>query len=255
MAIFYVVGGIIVILGNITNLPSGLAAIFSMAFNMQSVAGGVGGTIMVSMMQSLRWGVARGVFSNEAGLGSAAITAAAATTDNPVRQGYINMTGTFFDTIVVCTITGLAIASSGVLGTLDASGELVTGSTLTILAFSTVLGKAGGILVSIGIALFAFSTIIGWEYHGEKAFEYLVKKPKYCIIYRIIFSLVSYIGATTTLQIVWNFSDVMNGLMAIPNLICLLALSSVIAKDVEEFQEVIKAEKEEKNSIASEELA
>ncbi len=255
MAIFYVVGGIIVILGNITNLPSGLAAIFSMAFNMQSVAGSVGGTIMVSMMQSLRWGVARGVFSNEAGLGSAAITAAAATTDNPVRQGYINMTGTFFDTIVVCTITGLAIASSGVLGTLDASGELVTGSTLTILAFSTVLGKAGGILVSIGIALFAFSTIIGWEYHGEKAFEYLVKKPKYCIIYRIIFSLVSYIGATTTLQIVWNFSDVMNGLMAIPNLICLLALSSVIAKDVEEFQEVIKAEKEEKNSIASEELA
>lgn len=255
MAVFYVVGGIIVILGNIRNVPSGLATIFSMAFNMQSVAGGVGGTIMVSMMQSLRWGVARGVFSNEAGLGSAAITAAAATTDNPVRQGYINMTGTFFDTIVVCTITGLIIASSGVLGTLDAAGEVVTGSALTILAFSTVLGRAGGILVSIGIALFAFSTIIGWEYHGEKAFEYLVKKPKYCIIYRIIFSLVSYIGATTTLQIVWNFSDVMNGLMAIPNLISLLALSGVIAKDVEEFQEVIKAEKEQKEPIVSEELA
>ncbi|WP_294405411.1 sodium:alanine symporter family protein [uncultured Clostridium sp.] len=255
MAVFYVVGGIIVILGNISNLPSGIAAIFSMAFSMKSVAGGVGGTIMVSMMQSLRWGVARGVFSNEAGLGSAAITAAAATTDNPVRQGYINMTGTFFDTIVVCTITGLAIAGSGVLGTLDASGEVVTGSALTILAFSTVLGKAGGILVSIGIALFAFSTIIGWEYHGEKAFEYLVKKPKYCIIYRVVFSLVSYIGATTTLQIVWNFSDVMNGLMAIPNLISLLALSSVVVKDVEEFQEVIKAEKQQKNTIISEELA
>lgn len=252
MAIFYVIGGIVVILGNIKGLPNGVATIFSMAFSMKSVAGGVGGTIMVSMMQSLRWGVARGVFSNEAGLGSAAITAAAATTDNPVRQGYINMTGTFLDTIVVCTITGLAIASSGVLGTLDASGELVTGSALTILAFSTVLGKIGGILVSIGIALFAFSTIIGWEYHGEKAFEYLVKKPKYCIIYRIVFSLVSYIGATTTLQIVWNFSDVMNGLMAIPNLICLLALSSVIAKDVEEFQETIKAEKE---STLSEEPA
>ena len=252
MAIFYVIGGIVVILGNIKGLPNGVATIFSMAFSMKSVAGGVGGTIMVSMMQSLRWGVARGVFSNEAGLGSAAITAAAATTDNPVRQGYINMTGTFLDTIVVCTITGLAIASSGVLGTLDASGELVTSSALTILAFSTVLGKIGGIFVSIGIALFAFSTIIGWEYHGEKAFEYLVKKPKYCIIYRIVFSLVSYIGATTTLQIVWNFSDVMNGLMAIPNLICLLALSSVIAKDVEEFQETIKAEKE---STLSEEPA
>ena len=231
-----------------------------MAFNTHAVAGGVGGTIMVSMMQSLRWGVARGVFSNEAGLGSAAITAAAATTDNPVRQGYINMTGTFFDTIVVCTITGLAIASSGVLGTVDpATGELVTGSALTILAFSSVLGKAGGVLVSVGIALFAFSTIIGWEYHGEKAFEYLVKKPKYCIIYRIVFSLVSYIGATTTLQIVWNFSDVMNGLMAIPNLISLLALSGVIAKDVKEFQKIIETEKEEKkrekDMIGSGELA
>ena len=248
MAVFYVIGGLVVIIGNITNLPNGLVQIFSMAFNPHAVAGGVGGTIMVSMMQSLRWGVARGVFSNEAGLGSAAITAAAATTDNPVRQGYINMTGTFFDTIVVCTITGLAIASSGVLGTVDASGEFVTGSALTILAFSTVLGKAGGILVSIGITLFAFSTIIGWEYHGEKAFEYLVKKPKYCIIYRIVFSLVSYIGATTTLQLVWNFSDVMNGLMAIPNLISLLALSGVIAKDVKEFQRVIEAEKAEKKN-------
>ncbi len=248
MAVFYVIGGLVVIIGNITNLPNGLVQIFSMAFNPHAVAGGVGGTIMVSMMQSLRWGVARGVFSNEAGLGSAAITAAAATTDNPVRQGYINMTGTFFDTIVVCTITGLAIASSGVLGTVDASGEFVTGSALTILAFSTVLGKAGGILVSIGITLFAFSTIIGWEYHGEKAFEYLVKKPKYCIIYRIVFSLVSYIGATTTLQFVWNFSDVMNGLMAIPNLISLLALSGVIAKDVKEFQRVIEAEKAEKKN-------
>ncbi len=246
MAIFYMIGGIIVILGNIKGLPSGLATIFSMAFSVESVAGGVGGTIMVSMMQSLRWGVARGVFSNEAGLGSAAITAAAATTDNPVRQGYINMTGTFFDTIVVCTVTGLAIASSGVLGTLDASGELVTGSALTILAFSTVLGKAGGILVSIGIALFAFSTIIGWEYHGEKAFEYIFKKPKYNIIYRVVFSLVAYIGATTTLKIVWSFSDIMNGLMAIPNLICLIALSGVIAKDVKEFQKTIEEEKQAK---------
>ncbi|MBU5315240.1 sodium:alanine symporter family protein [Clostridium bornimense] len=248
MAVFYVLAGILVILFNIKNLPSGVATIFKMAFSTKAAAGGVGGTIMVSMMQSLRWGVARGVFSNEAGLGSAAITAAAATTDNPVRQGYINMTGTFFDTIVVCTITGLAIASSGVLGTLDASLELVTGSALTIMAFSSVLGKFGGILVSICIVLFAFSTIIGWEYHGEKAFEYLVKKPKYCIIYRIIFSLVSYIGATTALKVVWSFSDIMNGLMAIPNLICLLVLSGVLAKDVKEFQNIIIAEKQEKDS-------
>ncbi|MDD5794404.1 MAG: sodium:alanine symporter family protein [Clostridiales bacterium] len=243
MAVFYVIGGLIVIIFNISNLPSGVAKIFTMAFSIKSAAGGIGGTIVVSMTQSLRWGVARGVFSNEAGLGSAAITAAAATTDNPVRQGYINMTGTFFDTIVVCTITGLAIACSGVLGTVDASGELVTGSALTILAFSSVLGKFGGILVSIGISLFAFSTIIGWEYHGEKAFEYIFKNPKLNIIYRIVFSLIAYIGATTTLEVVWSFSDIMNGLMAIPNLISLIALSGVIAKDVKEYQKIIEKEK------------
>ena len=186
---------------------------------------------------------ARGVFSNEAGMGSAAITAAAATTDNHVRQGYINMTGTFYDTIVVCTITGLCIASSGVLGTTDASGELVSGAALTIAAFSTALGKWGAYLVTIGIALFAFSTILGWEYHGEKAFEYILGTHKYNMIYRILFSLIAYIGATTTLQIVWDFSDIANALMAIPNLICLLALSGEIAKDMIEFQKVIKAEK------------
>ena len=181
MGVFYVIAGLVVIVGNYQNIPSGVAQIFAMAFNPKSVAGGVGGTITASMMQSMRWGVARGVFSNEAGLGSAAITAAAATTDNHVRQGYINMTGTFFDTIIVCTVTGLAIASSGVLGMVDASGDAVTGSALTILAFSSVLGKVGGYLVTISIALFAFSTIIGWEYHGEKAFEYLFKTPKFNI--------------------------------------------------------------------------
>ena len=237
------------------NASEKLIKIFKMAFSMKSVAGGVGGTIVVSMTQALRWGVARGVFSNEAGLGSAAITAAAATTDNPVRQGYINMTGTFFDTIVICTITGLAIASSGVLGSVDKAGEIITGSALTIKAFSTVLGNLGGTVVSIGITLFAFSTIIGWEYHGEKAFEYIFKKPKYNIIYRVVFSLIAYIGATTTLEVVWSFSDVMNGLMAIPNLISLLALSGVIAKDVKEFQKIIekeKAEKKEEKSLKNE---
>lgn len=125
--------------------------------------------------------------SNEAGMGSAAITAAAATTDNPVRQGYINMTGTFWDTIVVCTITGLAIASSGVLGMTDAAGNMLTGSDVTIAAFETVLGSAGGWLVTIGITLFAFSTILGWEYHGEKAFEYLLGTHRFNMVYRLVF--------------------------------------------------------------------
>lgn len=244
MAIFYIIAGIIVIIGNIQNVPAGVMMIFRMAFSPQSVAGGVAGTMTASMMNAMRYGVARGVFSNEAGMGSAAITASAASTNTPVGQAYINMTGTFWDTIVVCTITGLCIASSGVLGSVDANGEYVTGAALTILAFKSVLGEAGAVLVSIAIALFAFSTILGWEYHGEKAFEYLFKGPKYNMIYRIIFSLIAYVGATTSLQIVWDFSDIANALMAIPNLICLLLLSGEIAKDMRAYQEVIEIEKE-----------
>ena len=244
MAIFYVIAGLIIIIGNISNLPAGVSMIFHMAFSVKAVGGGLCGTIVASMMSAMRFGVARGVFSNEAGMGSAAITAAAATTDHPVRQGYINMTGTFWDTIVVCTITGLSIASSGMLGAVNPdTGELYKGADLTIAAFKTVLGTPGAWLVCIGIALFAFSTILGWEYHGEKAFEYLLGTHKYNMIYRILFSLIAYVGATTSLEIVWNFSDIANAMMAIPNLICLLALSGEIAKDIKEFQKVIKAEK------------
>lgn len=243
MAIFYIIAGFIVVVMNIQNLPSGIVMIFKMAFSSQAVAGGGAGVITAGVMNAMRYGVARGVFSNEAGMGSAAITASAATTDDPVRQGYINMTGTFWDTIVVCTITGLCIASSGVLGTVGDDGELVQGAALTILAFKSALGEVGAILVTIGIALFAFSTILGWEYHGEKAFEYIFGTHKYNMAYRIIFSLVVFVGATTTLQVVWNFSDIANALMAIPNLICLLVMSKVIAKEVERFQPILDKEK------------
>lgn len=244
MAIFYVICGVIVIIGNIANLPAGVAMIFKMAFSVKAVGGGLCGMIVASMMNAMRYGVARGVFSNEAGMGSAAITAAAATTDNPVRQGYINMTGTFWDTIVVCTITGLAIASSGVLGMTDADGALLTGSDITIAAFQTVLGSGGGWLVTIGITLFAFSTILGWEYHGEKAFEYLLGTHKYNMVYRVVFSLIVYFGCTQTLSLVWNFSDIANALMAIPNLICMLMLSGEIAKDIRDFQPEIEKTRE-----------
>lgn len=240
MAIFYVIGGLIVIAGNIKNVPAGLAEIFRMAFSVKAVAGGVGGTIVASMMSGMRYGIARGVFSNEAGMGSAAITAASATTNNPVQQGYINMTGTFWDTIVVCTITGLCIASSGVLGMTGEDGKAIEGAQLTIEAFKTVLGPAGGWMVTIGIALFAFSTILGWEYHGEKALEYLAGTHKYNMVYRVVFSAVAFVGATTTLSIAWKFSDIANALMAVPNLICLLALSGELAKDVEKFQETFR---------------
>ena len=243
MAIFYIIAGLIVVVMNIQNLPSGIVMIFKMAFSSQAVAGGGASVITAGVMNAMRYGVARGVFSNEAGMGSAAITASAATTDDPVRQGYINMTGTFWDTIVVCTITGLCIASSGVLGTVGDDGKLVQGAALTILAFKSALGEVGAILVTIGIALFAFSTILGWEYHGEKAFEYIFGTHKYNMAYRIIFSLVVFVGATTTLQVVWNFSDIANALMAIPNLICLLVMSKVIAKEVERFQPILDKEK------------
>ncbi|MBO5371641.1 MAG: sodium:alanine symporter family protein [Lachnospiraceae bacterium] len=299
MAIFYMVCGVIVILGNIDKLWDGLSMTFQMAFSVKAVGGGLCGTITAGLMNSLRYGVARGVFSNEAGMGSAAITAAAAATDNPVRQGYVNMTGTFWDTIVVCTITGICIATSGVLGTTelketgkyavnkmaesvtlygageetlfrqeleydssincwsDSAGNQyffyeggayekhtpIKGAALTILAFESVLGETGGYLVSIGIVLFAFATIIGWEYHGEKAFEYLVHTHKYNMLYRVVFSLMVYVGATTALDIVWGFSDIANALMAVPNLICLLALSKEAAKDVRAFESIRMAER------------
>ncbi len=243
MAVFYVIAGLLCIIINIRNVPSGLYQIFVMAFNPKAVGGGVLGAITVSVMNSVRYGVARGCFSNEAGMGSAAITAAAATTDDCVRQGYINMTGTFFDTIVVCAITGLTIASSGVLGTNGADGTPLQGVMLTMAAFESALGIVGKYVVSIGIMLFAFSTIIGWEYHGEKAFEYLVPNLKYMIVYRVVFSLVVYVGATQALDFVWNFSDIMNALMAVPNLICMIMLSGVIKEEVERYQDVIESEK------------
>ena len=337
MAVLYVIAGVIVIIGNIANVPTGIVMIFKMAFSVKSVSGGLCGSIVASMMQALRFGVARGVFSNEAGMGSAAITAAAATTTDPVRQGYINMTGTFWDTIVVCSITGLCIASSGVLGstslsakgnyswqeeclvisstdvdsdktvvtnytvnlndnsitltqkgknqeelTLTKQGEMpyvdmelksvpydisgtwndssgneyifntdtsyeyhhvVEGSALTIRAFETVLGGVGGSLITISIALFAFSTILGWEYHGEKALEYLLGTHRFNMIYRIAFSLLAFVGATTTLEIAWTFSDIANALMAIPNLICMLALSGVIKSELERYQPILEEEK------------
>ena len=243
MAVFYILAGLTCIVLNIENIPHGLYLILMMAFDPTAVEGGVVGTITVSVMNAMRFGVARGCFSNEAGLGSAAISAAASTTDHPARQGYISMTGTFIDTIVVCSITGLTIASSGVLGMVGADGKPLTGVALTMAAFSTNIGVIGSYIVSIGIILFAYSTILGWEYNGEKAWEYLFGTHKYNIIYRVVFSLVVYVGATQTLDLVWNLSDIANALMAIPNLISILVLAPVIKEEVFSFQAVIEKEK------------
>lgn len=241
MAIFYVISAVSVIVINAHNIPAGLKEIFTMAFSVKAIAGGVAGSIVKSMMEAMRYGIARGVFSNEAGLGSAPIAAAAAKTDSPSRQGYINMTGTFFDTIIICTLTGLAIASSGLLGATGADGELLKGIDLTMAAFEAALGSVGKYVLSAGSALFAFSTILGWEYYGERSLEFLVKKRSVMYIYRVIFCMITYIGATQTLNVVWDFSDITNGLMAIPNLLCLLILNKEIAKECFKYQkEVIK---------------
>lgn len=243
MAVFYIAAGLLCIALNFENIPHGLYLIFMMAFDPAAVEGGVVGTITVSVMNAVRFGVARGYFSNEAGLGSAAISAAASTTDDPARQGYVSMTGTFIDTIIVCTITGLTIAASGVLGTIGPDGKPLTGVTLTMAAFSTHLGTAGNWIVSVGIMLFAYSTILGWEYNGEKAWEYLWGTHTYNIIYRLAFSLVVYVGATQTLDLVWNLSDIANALMAVPNLVSMLVLAPVIKEEVLRFEAVIAKEK------------
>jgi len=242
MAAFYFVAAVIAIALNFSAVPAGVAEIFRMAFSFESVAGGVGGSIVATMLTSMRWGVARGVFSNEAGMGSAPIAAAAARTDHPSRQGYVNMTGTFFDTMIICMLTGLVIASSGALGMTDPeTGKLISGANLTILAFKSAFGDAAPVVVSLSLALFAFSTILGWEYYGEKALEYLVKARSVIMAYRVLFSLITFVGATTTLEIVWNFSDTMNGLMSIPNLICLIWLSKDIAQECFDYEEKVVA--------------
>ena len=228
MTLFYMGAGIAVILGNAEHLCSGIAAIFRCAFSAEAVAGGMAGS-------ALRWGVARGVFSNEAGLGSTGIAAAAADTDSPVRQAYISMTGPFFDTIVVCTVTGLAICCSGVLGAADSTGAPVDGAALTILAFETVLGPLGARFVAVSIVLFAFSTILGWEYKGEQAFTYLTHGHGR-LAYRLLYVLAALWGAGQSLDTVYLFSDICNALMCLPNLMCVLWMSGEVIRDMRPYK-------------------
>ena len=249
MAVIYFIITVIFLIMNASEVPHAVSQVISGAFNGTAAAGGFAGA---GLMLTIRSGIARGLYSNESGLGSAPIVAAAAKTKWPAEQGLISMTGTFIDTIVVCSITGLTIASSGVLGTMGADGKPLTGVGLTMAAFSTHLGVVGSYIVSVGIILFAFSTILGWEYNGEKAWEYLFGTHKYNIIYRVAFSLVVFVGATQTLDLVWNLSDIANALMAIPNLISILVLSPVIKEEVFSFQEVIRQEKAAKKALAHE---
>ena len=220
MIVFYILGAMAIILMNIAAVPAALAFIVEQAFTPTAATGGFAGA---SVMMAIRMGVARGVFSNESGLGSAPIAAAAAQTKHPVAQALVSMTQTFIDTIVVCTLTGLVLILTGSWN----SGH--TGAELTTIAFQAGI-PGGAYIVTIGLILFAYSTILGWCYYGEKSIEYLFGKGA-VMPYRIVFVIFVGVGAVAKLGLVWNLSDTFNGLMAIPNLIGLLLLTPVIVKE------------------------
>ncbi|HSW35502.1 MAG TPA: sodium:alanine symporter family protein [Candidatus Limnocylindrales bacterium] len=225
MAVFYILGSLIIILSRISMVPDAFATIFSYAF---TPAAAVGGFTGAAVRNAIRFGIARGVFSNEAGLGSAPIAHATAKTDHPARQGLWGVFEVFLDTIVICSLTALTILVTGVWET----GE--TGAALTTLAFNEGLPGIGGIIVAVGLALFAFSTIIGWSFYGEKCVEYLFGGLA-GRIYRYVYLPFIVIGAVGGLTLVWDIADTLNGLMALPNLIALLALSGVVISLTKEF--------------------
>lgn len=243
MAVFYLFGTGMVIFTHLHNLPAGIWQILWGAFCPKAMAGGsigflcsVGNGIACSGRQAMRYGVSRGVFSNEAGLGAAGISAACADTKDAVRQGYISMTGVFIDTIVICSLTGLAIASSGMLGQRDAQGEFLNGTALMIAVFSATFGRVGEWMLTLSIALFAFATIIAWEYQGEKAFEYLMGRCRRTGWYRVGYGIAAFLGAVCSLEAVWNFSDICNGLMAVPNLLAVVMLSKGICREIRSYK-------------------
>jgi AGCS family alanine or glycine:cation symporter len=224
MAVSYVLGCLVILVLNAREVPGTIGLIASSAFTGHAA---VGGFLGAGMKEAIRFGVARGLFSNESGLGSAPIVAAAAQTKNPVRQALVSSTGTFWDTVVVCAITGLVVVQSGHWR------EGVRGAALTKEAFADI-PTVGPLVLSIGLLTFVFSTILGWSYYGEKSAEYLfgarVIKP-----YRVLWVAAVMVGSVASLHAVWTFADIANGLMAVPNLVSLLALSGMVAAETRAF--------------------
>lgn len=229
MIVFYLGSGLLIMIMNYTLIPDAISLIFSSTLSAEAIGGGAIGA-------AIRYGVARGVFSNEAGLGSAPIAAAAAKTDMPGRQALVSMTQVFLDTLIVCSVTGITLVMGGQIG----SG--LEGVALTTATFEQFLGPTGGYIVTIGLVMFAYSTVLGWSYYGERSIHYLFGQ-KSIIPYRIAFVLVAGLGAmTTNLNLVWALSDVFNGLMAIPNLIGLLFLSGVVIAETKRFNQQLELE-------------
>lgn len=232
MALSYLVAGVIVLGANFAEIPAAIALVFKSAFSPVAAQGGFAGAAVALAIEK---GIARGVFSNEAGLGSAPIAHAAAATDSPVRQGTIAMLGTFIDTLIVCSITGLAIIVSGVwTGTEQ-------GAAMSQAAFNSVL-PYGDKIVSVALVLFAFTTIIGWSYYGERCVEYLFGRGA-IRVFRYAWVVAIPVGVMLKLEVVWIIADILNGLMALPNLVALLLLSGVVAKLTREFYASNKVEK------------
>lgn len=225
MILLYLSGAILTLIVFWKNIPHAFHLIFYHAFSPTAAAGGfLGATIS----QTVRMGVARGIFSNESGLGSSPIAAAAAKTNNPVGQGLVSMTQTFIDTIVVCTFTGLVLLSSGVWSDGD------TGAGLSATAFESAVPLFGAKIVAVSLAFFAYSTLLGWSYYGEKAIQYIFS-DKAIMPYRVLFTAGVFLGAIVKLDLVWTFADVMNGLMAFPNLVGLLGLSGVVVEETKKY--------------------
>ena len=230
MAVLYVGLAVIIIITNITAVPAALASIVKSAFTGSALAGGAVGSVFVAMQK----GVARGIFSNESGLGSAPIAAAAARTKEPVRQGLVSMTGTFIDTIVICTMTGLSIVIAGSWLNPELEGVAITMDAFKKgLPFPSFVATFSLMLC---LVFFAFTTILGWNYYGERCVEYLFNRNKGVVMgYRILYILAVFIGPYMTVKAVWNIADIFNALMAFPNLIALLALNGVIVKETRDF--------------------
>lgn len=233
MIVFYIAASLYILIANIERVPAAIGLIFTDAFTGTSAVGGFAGSAILIVVQ---YGVARGLFSNESGLGSAPIAAAAAQTTHPVRQGLVSMTQTFIDTLIVVSFTGLVIITTGAWNVIDPeTGEQISAALMTGEAFTHGLpGEWGHWVVTVGLILFAYSTILGWSYYGERNMERLFGR-KTVMPYRVVFSLVVFVGCTLELGIIWTFSDIMNGLMALPNLIGLLVLSGLVARETRHY--------------------
>ena len=225
MSAIYILGGIYIIVINAALIPDVFMLIIDSAFNTTAASGGFAGA---TVMMAIRFGVSRGVFSNEAGLGSSPIAHAAAKTNNPIKQGSISMLEPLIDTLIVCTITAFVILISGAWLT------GINGAALTTEAFNTEIPYVGKYIVVVGLVLFAFSTIIGWSYYGEKCAEFIFGS-KIIIPYRVLWIIIIPIGAATELNLIWLIADIMNGLMALPNLIALILLSPIVFSKTKQF--------------------